>query len=530
MVKLLAVIAALFFTLNFNANANNQCDYVDSNCIPATVESIFYVDHGRGKEHISYSLMGTIDSYIVSIYSERYYFVEITKIGDIVESDYQNSYLRVTFRYRYTDAIAEEWGSNTDWQHSTSFNVWIGDDDDDIYLCVDPKYPNLVNVNGANFCTLSVCDDGFYDDPSTSYQCDRPTPENPDCPFGYILINEKPSTSYCEYVDLSDLNDDTEENNCSYMQGGSFTTYVCHVAPLDACSPSGVCRPGCGYLNDDFFCFQDNPDEVQTNDLDIPDDADYQPFVEGACRVINGQTYCPQDESKYIQDDGTYPDGCGYVNDNFYCENQRVFVSHVESTQDFESLPDDAPENALLGAINNNLQGGFTTISNNISQIESSLGAGLFTVNDSIKEVSNGLTTSFVSNNAKLDDVIDAIEAISLNASVPSLDINLPTSNQTDIFNGVVSDAVIADVNSEIELALSEYDQMLEDTKALFNVNASSGFADSGYVENVVNIKGVSVDLGASALERFTSNYGIEHIIWLIVALTGLFIITGSKS
>lgn len=273
---------------------------------------------------------------------------------------------------------------------------------DTVTGCVDDDYP--IFDSESNGCVIRICDDGFFGDPTKQAVCDRPIPTMPpEC--GNLALNmaSKPFPPSCESDFPDPISDpDSDESDCrTFVNDSGEDTTVCSFDENKVCQSTGVCPPGCGNVtttdefgatHHDFVCIGDNAEDANP-DLELSDDAKEDPFVEGACRMINGTSYCPQDEKDHINADGKYEELCGYIGETFYCtEDKSVNLGHEEN-EDFDSLPDEnATDTEVLTSINKDLQKGFKDISGDLGELEKGLSKNLGGIADSIDDLAGALT------------------------------------------------------------------------------------------------------------------------------------------
>jgi len=421
-------------------------------------------------------------------------------------------------------------------------------------FCDDDNYPDLIpdlNNLSENVCRIKICNDGYLGDPEfeSSSVCARITPTIPYDKCGETGLNmkQKPSWPDCatnNLPELPDLPEPPPEPICKPYLSNGFSTTVCLVDSNDVCSSSGVCQPGCGSVTDsvsgkqNFVCFGDDPSDYQKPDFDLPEDSQFDPSVEGSCRKINGTSYCPQDETKHINPDGTYPDGCGYVDDEFYCISDSIFASPITPNEDFNPdtlTPVDASNTTsekLLSGIQGDIRKASTDLSKNLDELGGAVSTGLGKVKNSVDDLTareQSLADRQAERDAKRDGKLDDIKAglESLGGETEVKNYNLPTTG-SDPFAEVLGAETITAIEGKIESSKGDLQALMDEVKGVFSTGSLT-VSDSGYVPNMVDIKGVNLDLGSHWLEKFSTEFGIQHILWFMIGVTGFLIVLGVK-
>ncbi|RJG36971.1 hypothetical protein, partial [Motilimonas pumila] len=381
--------------------------------------------------------------------------------------------------------------------------------------CLDSDYNDPYEINGFLECRIKTCDDGYYGDHTKiAGVCDRPTPTLPDtCLSTDITTNFSPDWPSCAPIEIEPEIPDT---NCGTLLGNGWDTQFCIVDPNDACV-NGICKTGCGTLNGQHVCFGDDLDADNDGFMDDsnnlgegsnnPNDTN-----QNGCRSINGQSYCPQDPNDFINSDGSFPSGCGFVGDDFYCTTLESSnnPSDVDNPE-FDNTPIDGQSgdnllNSLITRLDLNNQQGFQNLATNIQSQTGDLLTSLSNLRKTIedKPVSGVAHGGDSGTEPQPED--------------PPPDYTMPTSGDTGLFSSVIGDTQIAELKTTVSNKTDELKQQIQGFKTLFVLDNLS--VNGAISNNIVSLRGASYNLNASAFDAFF-DHGIHNIIWLITVITG---------
>ena len=257
-------------------------------------------------------------------------------------------------------------------------------------------------------------------------------------------------------------------------------------------------------------CLGEKPDEEECEEV----------YIEGVKKCLkDASDVCETDEAG----DEICADGCGHVtgimpdgslNDVYFCADP--------SPKPEKPIPDAGTDDPDSDATDDNGDG----------EIDSNekANAALKSINERIAETNkilSGETDESQDLAQKTNDLLaDILKKEGSETEKPSY--TLPVSID-DPFADVLTTEKVAVVTKEIKAKQDELKTVIDDMENLFGFG-NLAIADSGYVANIVEIKGVKVDLGASRLEAFSTEYGLKHILWFIVGVSGFFIVMGVKS
>lgn len=386
------------------------------------------------------------------------------------------------------------------------------------------NYPDRFTYNADDFCRIKTCSDGFYGDPSQlGNVCDRPkpTPDPRQCGLTDLVMTTPPIWPQCSRP--PDMPTPEPDKECTPYLGIGWSTTYCIVNQNQACI-NGICRSGCGTIDGEYICFGDDLDADndgmmdKTNQLDgvtDPNDMD-KPSTANGCRAINGKSFCPQDPVDFIKPDGTFPSGCGFINDDFFCQPDGLANNpHTGLDTDYDNTDitgaGDNLINGLLTRLDNNQQVGFQNIGAKIVEQTQGLLQGMKSIEQTIKDKPvSGVGTPTDPDGEPTP------------SKEPDPDYTLPTSGSVEWFKDVLGQSQIVEIQNKTQEKRGEIDTLIADFKNLLTVEINS--LSATYDPHIVQIKGVSLELGAKALDQF-SNLGIQHIIWLVVVLSGVSII-----
>ncbi|MCE2597238.1 hypothetical protein K6Y31_20910 [Motilimonas cestriensis] len=392
-------------------------------------------------------------------------------------------------------------------------------------FCENPEFPFI--TEDQKYCEIKICSDGFYGDPSLiAGVCDRPSPTPPpECGLTGLVMTTPPEWPSCNKPDDFPTPEPDTDKDCGLYTGVGWNTTYCIVNENDACV-NGICRPGCGTIDGNFVCFGDDLDADgdgkmdDTNQLDgitDPNDMD-KPSTANGCRAINGKSFCPQDPKDFIKPDGSFPSGCGFINDDFFCQPDGIANNpHKGLDAEYDNNPifgeGDGLMNSLLTRLDSNQQIGFQNLGSKLVEQTQGLLQGM----KSIEKTINDKPVAGVGTPSNPDDGSEPTPS-----QEPKPDYTLPTTGSADWFDNVLGTAQITDIQNKTAEKRTEIDTIITDFKSYLSLDV--GTLSATYDQHSVQIKGVTMDLGAKAMNQF-ADLGVQHVIWLVVVLSGVSIV-----